>query len=194
MSSLSQFAFGKPAQFSQRSTLGPEQRPLLQDLVRSVQGNFGDVGNYYRNLLSEQGGDFQALAAPQLRQFQQQTVPGLAAQFAGLGSGATQSSGLRNSILQANTDLGERLAALRANLRSQGAQGLQGLASQGLGNFYQQTYTPRSSGFFESAGQGLGQALGALGTSYGGQGLSSLIPFLQSLLQNQNTGVEPTGE
>jgi hypothetical protein len=184
------FLFGTPGQFDQRSNLGQPQQQGFQNLINAgntagAGGGFGQVADYYRSLLNGNGGDFQALAAPEIRQFRQQTLPGISEQFAGLGAGALDSSGYRNSVLQANTDLGERLAALRANLRGQGAQGLSGIASQGLGNFYNNTYMPQTQGFLQALAPALGQGLAA-GATGGLSGLSSLIPFLQKLMQSQN--------
>jgi len=189
-SGFSNFLFGTPGQFDQRSILGPAQQTGLQNLINAgntagAGGGIGQVADYYRSLLN--GGDYQALAAPEIRQFRQQTLPGIAEQFSGLGAGALNSSGYRNAVLQANTDLGERLASLRANLRERGAQGLSNIATQGLGNFYQNTYMPQTQGFLQALAPALGQGLAAGATG----GLSSLIPFLQSLLKPQanQTGI-----
>lgn len=195
MSSLSNFFLGTPGYFDQRSSLGQPQQQGFQNLVNAgnnagASGGFGQAADYYRSLLNGNGGDFQALAAPEIRQFRQQTMPGIAEQFAGLGAGALDSSGYRNSVLQANTDLGERLASLRANLRGQGAQGLSGIASQGLGNFYNNTYMPQTQGFLQALAPGLGQGLAA-GAAGATGGLSSLLPFIMKLFQGQanQTGI-----
>ena len=120
------FFTGTPGKFDQRSTLGPEQRPILQNLTGAIQspgqgGAFGNVADYYRGLLG--GGDQQLneMIAPEMRRFQTQIVPGLANQFAGIGAGgAISGSGFRNAALSAGTDLTERIAALRAGLRQPG--------------------------------------------------------------------------
>lgn len=182
---FSNFFLGTPGQFDQRSILGPGQQQGFQNLINAgnsagAGGGFGQAADYYRSLLNGNGGDFQALAAPEVRQFRQETLPGISEQFAGLGAGALNSSGYRNSVLQANTDLGERLASLRANLRGQGAAGLSGIASQGLGNFYQNTYMPQTPGFLQALAPALGQGLAG-----GASSLASLLPFLQKLFQQQ---------
>jgi hypothetical protein len=184
------FWTGSEGYFDQRSNLGPQQQQGFQNLINAgnqagAGGGFGQSADYYRSLLNNNGGDFQALAAPDVRQFRQETLPGLAEQFAGYGAGGLNSSGYRNSVLQANTDLGERLASLRANLRGQGAQGLQGIAQQGLGNYFQNTYTPQTPGFLQAIAPGLGQGLAA-GATGGLSGLSSLLPFLQKLFQGNS--------
>ena len=177
-SGFNNFLQGTPGQFDQRSRLGQPQQQGFQNLINAANGSgaaggFGQAADYYRSLLSDNSPDYQALAATQMRQFRQQTLPGIAEQFAGLGAGALDSSGYRNSVLQANTDLGERLAALRANLRGQGAQGLQGIATQGLGDYFNNTYMPQTPGFLQSAAPGIG---------------SSLTSSLSGYLQNQGNG------
>ncbi len=197
MSSLSNFFLGQPGQFDQRSSLGQNQQPIQQNLSNAVQapnagGAFGDVADYYRNLLSNDPAQLQAQAAPELRQFQQQTLPGIANQYAGLGAGGSLSgSGFRNASLQAGTDLMERIASLRAGLRQEGARGLTGLGTESLGNYYNNTYQPRSPGLIESLAPALGQAAGAF-ASGGTNQLAQLLPYLQKLFsqQGQQTGVE----
>lgn len=194
MSSLSQFFMGAPGRFDQRSTLGPDQQGILSNLTNSIQnpgagGAFGTSADYYRNLLSDNPSDLQAMAAPEMRRFNQQTIPGLANQFAGIGAGgATSGSGFRNALGSASTDLLERIASLRAGLRQQGAAGLSGLGQQGLGSYYANTYQPRTPGLFESFAPAIGQAAGA-GLS---GGTSGLLSYLAKLFQNSNTntGVE----
>lgn len=190
MSSLGQFFTGTPGQFQQKSSLGQEQQPILNNLVNSVQnpnagGAYGDSADYYRNLLSNNPNQLQAQAAPDIRNFQQQILPGIANQYSNIGAGgALSGSGFRNASLQAGTDLMERIASLRAGLRQQGAVGLSGLGQQSLGNYYNNVYQPRTPGLLESIAPAIGTALGAAGGSAGG--LSVLLPFLQNLFKNNN--------
>lgn len=171
------FFFGTPESFQQRSTLAPEQQGLYKQLLASIQGQgaggaFGQSADYYRGLLGNDSQDFNAFAAPEQRRFQQETIPGLAEQFAGMGSGALSSSGFRNAAVNAGTDLSERLGAIRAQLRQQGAQGLMGLAQQGLGQYTQNIHRPREPGLLESAAPAIGSLagsfLGPIGTAAGG--------------------------
>lgn len=167
MSSLSNFFFGSPGKIQQQSTLGKEQQGLYNQLLKAGMGQgaggaFGQSADYYRGLLSNDSADFNAFAAPELRRFRQETVPGLAEQFAGFGSGALSGSGFRNAALNASTDLSERLAAIRAGLRQQGAQGLMNIGQQGLGSYNENIYMQPTTGFLGSIGQGLGAAGGSL--------------------------------
>src|SRR5689334_7028604 len=102
MSSLSQFFMGTPASFEQRSRLGPSQMPAYNQLQASSQGPgaggaYGDAADYYRNLLSSNPSALNAYAAPEMRRFNQDIIPGITEQFAGNGSfGGLHSSGFRN--------------------------------------------------------------------------------------------------
>ena len=194
MSSLSQFFMGTPARYDQRSRLGPNQQPIQGQLSQAAMGPgaggaFGDVADYYRGLLSNDSADVNAFAAPEIRRFQQQTVPGLASQFAGIGAGgALHGSGFQNSVLNASTDLGERIAAIRAGLRQNAAQGLQGIGQQSLADYFQNTYQQRSPGFLENLAQAVGKILGSyVGAGEGGGDLFSSIykSYGQNNLQDQ---------
>jgi len=179
--SIGNFFTGTPEKRENVSLLRPEQEPLYQQLVgaglgRGAGGAFGTAADYYRNLLSDTGEDYGAFTAPMLRQYNQDIVPGISEQFAGMGAGGLSSSGFRNAQIQGATDLAERLGAIRAGLRQQGAQGLQNIGGLGLQSFSQNMVTqPGSQGFLSSVapsiGSGIGSALGgSIGNWFGGSG------------------------
>lgn len=182
------FLSGTKGKFEQKSLLGPEQKGLYGQLLASAQapgagGAFGEAADYYRGLLKDDNSTFQAFQAPEMRRFNEEIIPGLAEQFAGMGSGALSSSGFRNAAVNAGTDLSERLGAIRAQLRQQGAAGLMNLGQQGLQQFNENIYRPPTPGFLEAAAPGIGSAVtmglgglfgGPAGAAAGG-GLSSLI-------------------
>jgi hypothetical protein len=166
--SIGNFFTGTPEKRENISTLLPGQERTLNQLNNAIQGRgssgaFGDVSNYYRGNLSNNPQDFDAFAAPSLRQYNEDIVPGISEQFAGFGgSGSLNSSGFRNAQIQGATDLSERLGALRASLRQQSAQGLQNLGQLGLGNYSQNMVTkPGSEGFLSSVAPAIGTAAGA---------------------------------
>lgn len=168
------FFTGTPGRFEKIDLLEKGQQPLKKQLFNaSGQGTFGPASDYYRSLLSDNNSTFNAFAAPEQRQFQEETIPGLAEQFAGMGAGGLSSSGFRNAGIQAGTDLAERLGAIRAQLRQQGAAGLQGIGQQALQPFQQNIYRPAVPGFLESvaplAGAALGAIGGPIGSAIGGQ-------------------------
>lgn len=164
------FLFGTPEKRENVSLLREEQEPLYQQLVNAGQqegagGAFGTAADYYRNLMSDQNADVDAFSAPALRQYNQDIVPALSEQFAGMGAGGLSSSGFRNAQIQGATDLSERLGALRAQLRQSGAQGLANIGQLGLSNFSENMVTrPGTAGLFGSlaphVGAGIGQAVG----------------------------------
>ncbi len=181
------FLSGTPEKHKRVSTLLPEQQPLYQQLQNAgmnegAGGAFGGAADYYRDLLSNDSQTMNQLSAPEMRKFNEEVIPGLSEQFAGMGSGGLSSSGFRNAAVNAGTDLSERLGAMRAQLRSQGAAGLAGIGQAGLGNFSQDVMTqPGSSGFLSqiapAIGTGLGAAFGgpigaavggSIGSSFGG--------------------------
>lgn len=168
-SGIKKFFMGTPEKRENVSTLRKEQEPLYQQLVNAglqpgAGGAFGTSADYYRNLLSDNSQDYNAFAAPMLRQYSQDIVPGLSEQFAGMGAGGLSSSGFRNAQIQGATDLAERLGALRANLRQAGAAGLQNIGQMGLQNYSQNMVTqPGTEGFLSQAAPAVGGALAAFG-------------------------------
>src|SRR6185295_11160847 len=162
---------GTPEKRENVSTLRPEQEPLYRQAVnagmgRNAGGALGDSADYYRNLLSDNSADYNAFAAPAMRQYNQDIAPQISEQFAGMGAGGLSSSGFRNAQNQGSVDLAERLGAIRANLRQAGAQGLQNAGQIGLQNFSQNMVTqPGTEGFLSSVAPAIG---GALGTAVGG--------------------------
>lgn len=161
------FLFGTPEEHERVSTLRSEQEPLFQQLTQAgmnpgAGGAFGTAADYYRDLLSNDSQTAQAMFAPEQRQFNEQIIPGLSEQFAGMGAGGLSSSGFRNAAVSAGTDLSERLGAIRAQLRQQGAQGLANIGQMGLNNFSQDVMTnPGSQGFLSQVAPAIGTAAGA---------------------------------
>lgn len=160
------FLTGSPAKMRRVSTLDPEQLPLKQQLLQASQapgagGAFGSAADYYRDLLSDDSNTFNAMAAPETRRFREDIIPGLSEQFAGMGSGGLSSSGFRNAAVNAGTDLSERLGAIRAQLRSQGAAGLTGIGQQGLQSYGENIRETPQEGFLQGAAPLVGTALGS---------------------------------
>lgn len=186
LSNVGKFFTGSPEKRENVSTLRKEQEPGFQDLQNAAQGNygqgaFGQAGKYYSDLMGNDSADYQAFAAPAMRQYNQDIAPGISEQFAGMGAGGLQSSGFRNAQMQGGTDLAERLGALRANLRQHGAQGLANLGQLGLGNYSQNMVTqPGSEGFLSQIAPAVGTAL----TSWAGGGFKN--PFGGSSVGQQS--------
>lgn len=155
--------FGSKPEWRKESLLSENQNPLLQQLLDALTGNssggaFGDLSNYYKDLFSNDSETFNKLSAPEMRRYYEDIVPGLAEQFAGMGSGGLSSSGFRNAALQSGTDLSERLGAIRAGLRGQGAQGLTQMGQMGLQPYHENVYMPGSPGLAHHFAKGAGGA------------------------------------
>lgn len=171
---------GKPEQMQQYSTLNRGQQGLHAQLLKALQGGgaggaFGGAADYYRDLMDPSGASQQAFQAPMMRQFNEEIVPGLSEQFAGMGSGGLSSSSFRNATVNAGADLSERLAAMRAGLRQQGAQGLFSMGQQGLNPVMENVMRPATGGLLGNLSSGLGQGLGQAG------GMAAMMKFLPLL-------------
>ena len=152
-------------------------------------GAFGSAADYYYGNLGANPADFEAFAAPERRIFNEQIIPGLSEQFAGMGAGNLSSSGFRNAAVGAGADLTERLANIRANLRSQAAQGLMGIGQAGLQQFGQPRIMPGQPGFLESILPYLGMAAGtALAGPAGGAAGGALGSGGQNYLAQSRMG------
>lgn len=161
--------FGRPEENYQQTTLGEPQMGNFQNLQRAAQsrgagGAFGESADYYRDLLDPESETASAMFQPEMRRFRQDILPDIAERFSGYGGSG--SSGFRNASLQAGTDLAERLGAIRANLRQQGAQGLQGIGQSSLGNYYENMHKPETFGLTGGAVKGFTEGFGkAAGTA-----------------------------
>lgn len=161
-----EFFEGTPERQEWISQLAPEQKALYEQLLaanagQGAGGAYGQAADYYRDLLSDDSNTFNSMASPELRRFNEDIIPSLAEQFAGMGSGALSSSGFRNAAVNAGTDLSERLGAIRAQLRQQGAQGLMNLGNQGLQSYGENVIRPGTEGFLSQVAPAVGTAVGA---------------------------------
>lgn len=163
---------GTPEVRENVSMLRPEQEPLFQSGINAAQnrgagGAQGEAADYYRDLMSNDNADINAFSAPELRRFNEEIIPGLAEQFAGMGSGGLSSSGFRNAAVSAGTDLSERLGAMRAQLRQQGAQGLQQIHESALNPRSQNMVTEQGTqGLLPSLAKAGGKILTSAASGY----------------------------
>ena len=130
MSSFSNFFSGLKDLFlggqntaQQFSQLNPQQEQALSQLLGlfdpsqlaiQQQPTYQAGQSYLQSLL---GGDISQFSDPYMRQFKEQTIPGIAEQFAGLGG--LSSSGFQQALGGAAAGLQERLASLRGQLQMQ---------------------------------------------------------------------------
>jgi hypothetical protein len=119
--------FGTGDKFSKQGTLDPSQMQALQGILSQL-GQMGGQGgaysgaqNYLSGILNNAPGAFEQFEAPYRQQFEQQTIPGLAERFAGLGGGmggGLSSSGFGQAIGGAGAGLHAQLAGLRGQLQN----------------------------------------------------------------------------
>lgn len=185
---LGRVFFGDKDRFKKISNYTPQQE---QDLLKYSQNPIQNQPLYQagqsflQNTLQGGQGQFDAMQAPYIRQFNERTVPQLANQFAGMGtgSGSLNSSGFRNAALQAGKGLSETLAAQQSQAQFQAAPLALGYAQQpyqnqlgGLGaQSFTNRYQPGNTGLLGGLAQGaIGAAAGAFGGGLGAQYGSSL--------------------
>ena len=184
--------FGTKGAFKQAPTLTPQQQELMAQLSQGLGGQGGlqqqGLGALGQQLEGSQQ-FLEQLQAPALRQFQEQTIPGIAERFSGLG--AQSSSAFTQALGGAGAGLTEQLASQRAGLGMQAQQsGLQGLM-QLLGLSQQPQFATAFqpgqqgafSGLLSGLGQGAGAALGAGAPGAIGGALKGLGSILGSLFK-----------
>ncbi len=82
---------------------------------------------------------FKNFEAPLQRQFEEETIPGLANRFASMGSGGSLgSTGFRNQLGREGSKLHEMIASLRGGMQQQGVNQSLQYAQQPASNYFQQ--------------------------------------------------------
>lgn len=157
---------GAPERTQQFSNLTQGQQGLQGQLLQMLQSGNPEAMKWLMGILSGNSDSFAAMEAPAMRQFNEDIIPGLSEQFAGMGSGGLSSSSFRNAAVNEGTNLSERLAQMRANLKQQAVQGLQGFNQQAMNPSIENMVRPAHGGFLGSLAGGVGQGIG--------QGITSL--------------------
>lgn len=216
------FLFGTKDKIKQQSLLTGGQNNLLNSLLGQLTGQDINIGNnqlyrqgqdFLSGLLSGDSASYGNFAAPYMRQFNEQIIPGLAERFSGVG--AQSSSAFANALGGAGAGLLENLASQREGLRfnalgkalryaQQPVSNYSQLAQLGLGTqAFQNIQRPGTEGFLSKAisaaapialgamtggfgalaGLGGGSAAGA----FAGGGLGSITSQLSSPYQVMST-------
>ena len=159
---------GKPPKgYEAFSTLNPQQSQMMNMLMQLFSGQGGQMGGpmgQLQQLLSGSPEATKQFEAPLMRQFNEQTVPGLAERFSGMGAGAQRSSGFQQALGQAGAGLSEQLGSLRGGMQMQGLQGLMQMMQSMMGTQTQglvPKQKPWWQGLLNATGEGLGKAAGA---------------------------------
>ena len=166
------FLFGDEGKQLKFDTLRPEQLQVLMQLLEQLQPAQSKGLSRLKDLLEPGGGEAgDAFAAPYMRQFNEQVVPGIAERFAGMGSeGSLSSSGFQQSLGQAGSRLSESLAAMREGLGQQALGMLPQFIGLGSQPTYQSLYQQPTRGLVPGLLEGIGQGAAKAGMAYLGGG------------------------
>jgi len=169
--------FGKAGEYKPLPSFTPEQQGLWSQVTGQLGGQGGLLSQGLGYMGDIFGGGEQTFEAPAMRQFQEQIIPGIAEQFAGVGA---QSSGAFNQALgQAGAGLAENLAMMRSQLKERAMGHLGQFYSQQMQPAFQWGQMPGTKGLFGNLAEGLGtgagmmggmMGMGALGKYFGGMG------------------------
>lgn len=172
-------------------TMPKEAERYFKDIYTGqsgIQNNplYQQGANYLRDIYSNEPNAMANFERPYREQFEQQTVPGIAQRFAGMGTGAggLNSSALQQQLAQAGRGLQGDLATMREKLRMQAlGQGYQYAMGPEQMRFqaaqqrpYESIYQPNQGGqgsgsaFFNSAQDAWKQYQGSGGDGGGGSG------------------------
>jgi len=160
--------FGKPGEFQQLQTMNPEQIQMMQNIM----GGAGQGMDFYKGILGGDQSQLDKLSAPLMRQFERETVPGIAGRFA--AGNSMRGSAFQNSLGRAGTDLETNIGALQANLLNQAAGGLTGMAGMGMQPTFQNIYRPQTPGGIDALGQSMGGMGAGYAQGYGAQQAKSI--------------------
>lgn len=105
-------------------TLSKEQQAILGNVygnLSGAQGGYGNAMGLLQGYLDPNSEQYKNFEAPYLREFEQQTIPGLAERFAGAGAqgGALSSSGFGQALGSAGANLQTNLAAMKSQMQRQ---------------------------------------------------------------------------
>ena len=164
------FLFGKDERMDEYSLLDPQQQGMQAQLTQGLGGQGGAQMQGLEWLQKILSGDPQAMRqfeAPMTRQFEQQTVPGIAERFAGMGShGSQNSSGQNLAMAQAGRELSENLGSMRGQLQMGAMNQLQGFMGQARQPTFFRHFRPETGGFMGGMAPGVGQGMSQAGMAY----------------------------
>jgi len=138
--SLRNMLFGRGGRTEQFEKYTPEQQSALSQILQ--QALTGLQGNQF---------DFGPIEEQARTDFREQTIPGIAERFTGMGAGGQRSSAFRSALGRAGSGLEQGLAAQKSgyNLQRQGL--LQNLLGTGLSPRFESAYFNRQPGLLESS-------------------------------------------
>lgn len=154
---VGKFFLGEQESFQRSPLHTPQGMQLLEQLLSS-----GSEG------LNDPYAGFQPIADQATRQFNSETVPGLAERFTALGGSDTRgSSDFAGQLGGAGANLQSALAALKSEYGMKNRQGLLQQVGLGLTPQFETQHKNRGSGFLEKLLSALGSGTGGIGKAFG---------------------------
>jgi len=139
------------------------------EVANMSQGGAADItqnqnyqgGSEWLNQLFNDPEFFKKFEAPMMRQFEEETLPGVANRFGGMGSHGSFGTGFRNAANREATNLYEKIAALRGGMQQQGTNQALQYAQQPFSNYSQllQQATTPTQNTFQPASTGMWGAM-----------------------------------
>lgn len=180
MAGIFDFLFGNKPENKQQSVLTGGQNNLLNQIISQLgqmqNGGFGDAMSILQQYLNPESDIYKNFEQPYLNEFNQQTVPGLAERFSGMGAmgGGLSSSGFGQALSSAGGNLQSNLAAMKTDRQRQSINDFLGQYNQQSGQAlgtraFENQYYPGTGGLFGNLLGSLGSGLG----SAGGLGLAN---------------------
>lgn len=156
---------GKAGEFKALPTMSGEQEALFKQLMGGLSGGNaggGPMGSGMNFLQGILGGDTSKFEAPLMRQFNEQTIPGIAERFSGAGAGAQSSSAFGQQLGAAGAGLSENLGALRGGMQMQALGPLMQMLQMGMGTpTFQWQQMPGTQGAGGAMAPGIGKGIGS---------------------------------
>lgn len=152
------FFLGEQEQYQNTPTQTPQGMEFLQQLLsQSSEG----LKNPYAG--------FDPIAQDATRDFNTQTIPGIAERFTAMGGGQ-RSSAFQGALGSAGSGLAQKLAAMKAEYGLKNRDSLLRQGQLGLTPQFETQYKERGTGFLENLlNEVLSKGLGAASGSYGKQ-------------------------
>lgn len=156
-----EWLFGQPSRMEYVDLYTPQQQQYQKGQMQKSQQALGQAQDYYGGIMGGDMQDFNMMAQPYLRQYEQQTAPGIAERFA--SGNSLRSSGFNQAMAQSGRELQENLASMGANMKMQAAQGLTGIGQYG-GQFgglqtQQPVFKPQTPGALDYLAMGIAPAM-----------------------------------
>ncbi len=192
LSNIGSTLFGSKEKMQKLPTMSPEQQSQLMQVLQHLDPS-GQLGQAYeqsiggmQEFMDPSSEAMQRFSDPYMRQFEQQTIPGIAERFAGAGGGlggGLSSSGFGQALSSAAGDLQSNLASMKTGLQRQAMGDImsqytgmsqQGLQAQPFAYGRQQAEPGLLGQYAQSGFPGFSQGLSAFGnmgrSAFGGSG------------------------